>query len=237
MILESGINTFVESYSILTERLKKKLISFLAKNYESLSEKELISGIQSIIGNNYNITKELTKDYLKIVKGIGNQIKQYSKFTAIDIEMINKLKIMNFDAMANVTNLMQTQLINDIVKASMIDIPFEKIVDNVQSLIDSNKHLGETIARTAINTSMQAIRVKKAQDVGIERYQYEGGLQDNSRDFCNEYSGEIVTLEEIQAMHADMFPDGSPHFDDVLIYRGGYNCNHQWIPVIENDNS
>ena len=71
----------------------------------------------------------------------------------------------------------------------------------------------------------------KAKREGLERFQYEGGIVSESREFCRQHVGEIYTEEEIYAIWDDDWQGKEP--GDPFVVRGGYNCRHFWIPVDE----
>jgi hypothetical protein len=63
-----------------------------------------------------------------------------------------------------------------------------------------------------------------AEQAGIERFVYYGGLINDSRSFCRAHAGNIYTKEELSRMDNGQ---GLP----VIPYLGGYNCRHFLVPV------
>jgi hypothetical protein len=64
--------------------------------------------------------------------------------------------------------------------------------------------------------------------LGLNYAIYEGGLTANSREFCKEHNGKVVTREEIEAFSPQEapFPDYNPIQD-----LGGIGCRHylNWV--------
>ena len=71
----------------------------------------------------------------------------------------------------------------------------------------------------------------KAKREGKTRFQYEGGIVSESREWCRSHVGETYTEEEIYALWDDDWQGKEP--GDPFVVRGGYNCRHFWIPVDE----
>jgi hypothetical protein len=67
---------------------------------------------------------------------------------------------------------------------------------------------------------------------GVEMFEYVGGIMATSRPFCVSMVGSIMNAEDIQNLW-----DGSgwagKEPGDPFVVRGGYNCNHYWVPVDE----
>ena len=64
----------------------------------------------------------------------------------------------------------------------------------------------------------------------IKYFRYEGGLIDTSREFCSIHQGEVYSEDEIYNIW--MSGDWAGKIPgDPFIVRGGYNCNHFWVPV------
>jgi len=90
-----------------------------------------------------------------------------------------------------------------------------------------------------------------ATDLGLQFYRYVGGLKDTSRAFCEERNKKFFHIEEVKAWgNGDrccglLWPqkrNGVAYWDgmrkgtnenNILINRGGYACNHQFVAVSE----
>jgi hypothetical protein len=108
----------------------------------------------------------------------------------------------------------------------------------------------KTYARDAINDFMgQRNRIIDA-DLGTEWYMYVGSNLTTTREFCEHltkkkyvHKSEIPTILEgdIDGHQCEIYDKtGLPHGlidgtdpDNFIIYRGGWNCGHQLIPVAE----
>jgi len=70
----------------------------------------------------------------------------------------------------------------------------------------------------------------KAQEAGLNHYQYFGSLVRDSRPFCQEHVGEVMSEERIRELWGSEDWAGKAPGDPFVV-RGGYNCRHHFIPV------
>lgn len=76
-----------------------------------------------------------------------------------------------------------------------------------------------------------SLNVAIGKDAGVTRWRYYGDVIKDSRPFCVEHAGNIYSEEEINEIWAGEWKGkaaGNP-----FIVRGGYNCRHHFMPVIE----
>ena len=70
---------------------------------------------------------------------------------------------------------------------------------------------------------------KKAQDADLDHFKYYGSLIRDSRPWCVQHAGTVMSIETIREKWATRSWAGkSP--GDPLIVRGGYNCRHHFVP-------
>jgi len=70
----------------------------------------------------------------------------------------------------------------------------------------------------------------RADEAGLTSYIYYGSLIRDSRDFCVEHSGQVLTEAEIRDIWANETWAGKAQGDPFVV-RGGYNCRHSFQPV------
>jgi len=71
------------------------------------------------------------------------------------------------------------------------------------------------------------------EDIGVEYYEYAGGLVKDSRDFCVRRAGRYFSKKEIEGWASESWQGKRPETDSKTIfsYAGGYNCMHSILPV------
>lgn len=79
-----------------------------------------------------------------------------------------------------------------------------------------------------------ALMFVKADQAGVERFRYVGGTIPTTRSFCRKHVGAIYTKQKIQQIWRNQSWGGKAPGDPFVV-RGGYNCRHFWVPVVEEE--
>ena len=85
------------------------------------------------------------------------------------------------------------------------------------------------------DTTMQfdaSINIAAGKEIGATKWKYYGSVIRDSREFCQEHAGQIMTEEYIRDTWANRDWQGKAEGDPFIV-RGGYNCRHHFRPVIE----
>lgn len=77
-----------------------------------------------------------------------------------------------------------------------------------------------------------AVSMKTAKESGADKFEYFGGLVDDSRDWCIRHVGKVYTQDEINELWAENAWQGKADGDPMIV-RGGYNCQHHWLPTFD----
>ena len=72
-----------------------------------------------------------------------------------------------------------------------------------------------------------------ANEAGVTKFQYYGDVIRDSREFCRNNVGKTFTEEEINSKWQGSWAGKAP--GDPFIVRGGYNCRHHWLPIVEDE--
>ena len=99
--------------------------------------------------------------------------------------------------------------------------------------VNTSASLNAILKTTSENTVGQfdgAFSKARANNIGTERFRYEGGIVEKSRPFCREMLGQQLSTDEIQNIwDSGSWAGKSP--GDPFVVRGGYNCLHYWVPI------
>ena len=72
-----------------------------------------------------------------------------------------------------------------------------------------------------------------ANEAGVTKFQYYGDVIRDSREFCRDNVGKTFTENEIESKWQGSWAGKAP--GDPFIVRGGYNCRHHWLPIVEDE--
>jgi len=162
-----------------------------------------------------------------------------SAFTKADGELV---RLMLEDVGAEIDGLSmraQSEISQSIYKNVVAASPRSYLKAEVEQLLVGKKDIrgvpmvvhAETIARTRLMEINSLLTLKKANEAGVTKFKYVGGLVRDSRQWCKEHVGKIYTLNEIMGWEKIQWAGkkaGNP-----FIVRGGWNCIHRWRAVVD----
>jgi len=95
-----------------------------------------------------------------------------------------------------------------------------------------SRHVGQ-VTTDAANQYVATYFEVISGDLGLEFYLYEGSKKDSTRHFCTERFGQYFHKKEIESWASLNWGGKIPstNSSNIFVYRGGYNCRHQIIPV------
>lgn len=108
------------------------------------------------------------------------------------------------------------------------EVDYKKLRNEIGSKATSQI---KTELNTAVMSFNQTVTVSKALELGFDLFVYIGADDKVTRPFCKKLLDKnppIYSKSEIEAMNNGQ--DLS-----VFVYRGGYNCRHQWRPISAED--
>lgn len=78
------------------------------------------------------------------------------------------------------------------------------------------------------------IAIETAKEIGAEEFEYFGTIVGDSRPWCITHLGKTYSRDEIEQLWEENNWAGKAPGDPFVV-RGGYNCRHHWLPVIDKD--
>lgn len=137
----------------------------------------------------------------------------------------------------NVNNQIQKSITNSVIGGYKSSQALSElsllVIGNKEKLGLLSRHVDQ-VATDATNQYVATYYEVIGSDLGLEFYLYEGSKKDTTRQFCQERYGKYFHKKEVQAWGnlsnwAGRIP--TTNSANIFIYRGGYNCRHQPIPV------
>ncbi len=115
----------------------------------------------------------------------------------------------------------------DIIRQALLANISGKKIDYPKIHNDAKDSFVNKVYSNTINTAdgfERGLGIKKASDLNLKYFIYEGGLIQTSRPFCVARAGKIFTVEQLKSWdNGQKLP--------VIPYLGGWNCRHHinWI--------
>jgi len=162
-----------------------------------------------------------------------------AEFTQADADLIDAM-IRDVGAELDGLSLQaQSTISQDVYKAVIAGDSLSDLTDTIeQRLLGGTDKRGQpmanhakTIAETRYMEVDSIITDRLAQEAGIDKFRYAGSLIKDSREWCKEHAGKVFTRSEIEGWRDQQW--AGKKAGDPFTVRGGWNCRHYWIPVVD----
>jgi len=243
----------------LRSKLKKHIEqTYLLAVQQNISEYDKSAGWLLATFKEYPIAKEF-KEITELDLTTIQQLKRgaYLPFEDLGSEFVNELsqEVYNSTLTGKPTERMIADLrgkINGIYQTSdnqeaqeLIDfvsnnpdktLEVKTAVERLQTIYGRDR-LGNNFRRYATQLTQDSLMgfdgqfaKYRSDELGLNSYKYTGTTVRDSRDFCRNTVGRVLTEEEIRDIWSGQVWTGKSQGDPFIV-RGGYNCRHHWQPV------
>ena len=190
----------------------------------------------------YKIVINRATDFAPVLKQVDSILKEAGIANVIsraDKSIITTLSLDSFNQMAALSDQYAFSISSKIYSSVIVGDSIEDLTLGVrQSLVGGVDKAGrpmaahaKTIATTGYREADSVLMKAKAEEFEIEKFEYAGSLIKDSRKWCQDHVDKIYTLEEISEW-GDRSWQGKKD-GDPFVTRGGWNCRHSWLPVVE----
>ena len=190
----------------------------------------------------YYDAAETATDFRPVLKDVGKVLKDAGIDKAITKADASLISAFSDDAFSEMSGLGQqySAQISERVYTGVVtgDLLEDMTQDISQMLIGGTDKAGKpmanhakTIATTRYMEVDSVILRKKSEEAGIKKFKYAGSLIKDSRKWCVEHVNKAYTLEEIEKWESQKWQGKKS--GDPFVVRGGWNCRHRWLPVVD----
>ena len=126
----------------------------------------------------------------------------------------------------------------EIVNTTTDDAVRQKAINRLHAEYGSDRlgnnlrRYASTYVRDATSQYSRASSIAIAKEAGIEKWEYFGDTEKDTREFCRNMLGRVMTEDEIREKWSSESWQGKSDGDPFIVC-GGYNCKHEWLPVFE----
>ena len=233
----------------LDRKITRLIAQLKAKNNgslisDSINLKKAINMRKDIVKEfgKYTAAAKLASDYSPVGKEINKIFKEAGisgVITRTDKSIIKTLSGDSFNQMASLGDQYSAQISNKIYSSVLVGDSVDDLsLEISQLLVGGTDKAGrpmashaKTIATTGYREADSIILEKKGEEFEIEKWEYAGSLIKDSREWCADHVGKTYTMEEIKEWEGRSWKGkkaGNP-----FVTRGGWNCRHRWLPVVE----
>jgi hypothetical protein len=187
------------------------------------------------------VANQSTK-FNQVGKAVKSRIKPVSfSFTDSDNALLKLLSNSAYNELSGLTSQYSESVSMSVIRGSIVGASVDDIIMEATQLLAGGTDLaGRSMAshaKTIVNTRyMEAdatMTLQAAEAIGAENFRYSGSLIKDSREWCIDHVDQIYTKEEVEEWANQSWAgkkEGNP-----FITRGGYNCRHYFVPVIDGE--
>lgn len=192
----------------------------LRAQLDGIVRSEFLEEIDAII-REYPDAVELTQQFMA----------QFADFR-VPQSVIGQLQNFSFTGHEQLANEFVEALYQQVYNNTLTGTPFSQSLNELNNLLDSTlaRH-SKTILHDALFEFSASVASASAAEAGIERFIYSGDIIDSTRDFCERHVDKEYTIDEIREIWSESWAGKKP--GDPFRVRGGYNCRHYWVPVVD----
>lgn len=157
------------------------------------------------------------------------------RFSDESLAILQSTKETDLSKFVQIQGDLRTRLANGFSSWARGGISRDELIESLkqQGNIINDRYL-KTEVDTAFAAYNQQTNLLMATDAGFTKFRYVGPSDRKTRKFCGEvlsgvYGDPVKTLEEWNKLNDVDSRSGQP--DPVSVFRGGYNCRHQLVPV------
>lgn len=236
--------TSIEEYRALIDKLVKenrtaelqdiitsRMLNWLEK-HQGANEVEMRVAMNNIFGKNIDpyIKRSLDR-FRELHREMNDLYSTLGVKLPFEADTLTSLRVVTQMRYGAFKDAQLSQLKRDLARGLADNVGLDELKRRVKAAGGRIAMYGDTIACTQYAGYGQAMKNEKANIAGVLSFEYVGNLRVTSRMFCQKHLGKIYTKEEINKLDTD--PDlGRAGIRPVALYKGGWNCAHDWEPVL-----
>ena len=174
----------------------------------------------------------IIREYTAVAGGTAEMLATYGAFTKLDPSIINQLQRLSFQGFQDIGTEYLDIVAKEVYQNTLTGRAFAESVRTVKEAVggrlamNANQLVHDSLMQfdASVNTAI-------GMEAGATKWKYVGRIIATTRPFCREHEGQIFTNDEIESTWSGSWAGKAS--GDPFIVRGGYNCGHQFRPVID----
>lgn len=193
------------------------------------------SKLRKIIEQDYLKTVDgIIRDYNSVAASTAKMLKEYGAFTTASASTISQLQKLTFQGFDDIGQESLDVIAKEVYQNTLTGRAFSESVKTVREAVskDMARHAKQQVHDSLMQFDA-SINVTIGMEAGATKWKYIGGLIATSRQFCREREGNIYDIDDIESLWSGSWAGKAS--GDPFIVRGGFNCQHQWRPVLDDE--
>lgn len=170
-------------------------------------------------------------------EGIGKAFKADSTLiTSLQKQTISNVNSLLIDGLeSQIKEPLYNALLQNVTTGGSYSGMVDQLKEYVKGTTNDGKLLRYTkqITQDVLNNYSRSYQASVGNVLGLEFYQYVGGLMPESREFCRDRAGQYFHYKEIESWASLEWKGKRPDTTEssIFIYAAGWNCKHLIMPV------
>jgi hypothetical protein len=247
-IIESSQNSI---YELAFTKLRELDVDQDGYVHSSAANRKIIRGVNKAFdeglskGGYYQGLNEFVKT-IPIIDAINaGYFADIGKSFTADSTLITSLQK---QTISNIESLLLNNGLESQIKEPLYNMLFQNVsvggsysgmVDQMKVYVKGTENDGKLlryakqITQDALNNYSRSYQASIGNLLGLEFYQYVGGLMAESREFCRDRAGSYFHYKEIESWANLDWKGKRPDTTEssIFVYLAGWNCQHQIVPV------
>jgi hypothetical protein len=148
------------------------------------------------------------------------------------LERINALRVNAETEITKLSNDLVTRISRRLQLATGTEFK-DELLEGVFIDIDAVHAQVKTVSTTNLMAFNSLITASQAAEAGVEYFLYQGPQDNLTREWCGHFVDRLVTPQILREHQDDWGRAKQPR--PVMAYRGGWNCRHRLVPVLDDE--
>lgn len=179
--------------------------------------------------------------FQEIANSYGDEIsKQMYQMTLTNTTQVEATQVIRgkINGVYQASDKDEIESLVETVNAATDEVVRQKAINKLHAEYGSDKlgnnlrRYASTYVRDATSQYSRASSMAMAREAGVEKWEYFGDTEKDTRDFCRNMLGRVMTEDEIREKWSSESWQGKSDGDPFIVC-GGYNCKHEWLPVFK----
>lgn len=186
------------------------------------SQRDLVKQIGKVMDPEFaQYAGQITGYYEELINAANHHYKDLGEdiHRQLDrIQAIERINAARLGAFNRATTKRITRYVRKSLLAGVDHRELAKVLNKRTALPQAQ---AETLGKTQVKGYSNALKSEKARIANVTYFEYVGFRFENTREFCQALLGHTFHIDDIRQMD-------NGQISPVMIYRGGYNCRHDW---------
>lgn len=198
--------------------------NLISNNYDKKSPQKLISLAEQRTDQSMNTTRKIVQDgFDEVILEMQDALAEnYDiKLTKANISAMSEMESSMLENVTITSEALKTSVKGVLLQNIGKGISFNQMVNGLKEMYPAYSQHIYTVVNTGLQDIYKQANWAKMEEAGFEYFIYAGPKDEKNRPYCAEHVGKVYTMEEAQAIQAEI--------------NTFYNCRHSLDPITKEE--